>query len=138
MTEPEKPNSTEMTDKGRAEKGTQIPPDDLFRAVSKAPRRRVLSYLLDTRETTVAELAAVLTGWHATEAGPAGPSDHQQIELVLRHVHLPMLAADGFVRFDPDDGTVVRRPLAEPVRETIKSAVEYERNHTSTASTEDT
>jgi DNA-binding transcriptional ArsR family regulator len=115
-----------------------VPTDDLFRALSKAPRRRVLYYLLETPETTAEELADVLVGWHATESELVGPTDREQISLVLRHVHLPMLAQAGFVQYDVDDGSVVRRELTEATRDVVRNAIEYEKHEASSTFGPDT
>ena len=78
--------------------------DDLFHQLDHPLRRRVLRELAGADATDLATLAA-------------GP-EPERARLQLYHVHLPKLAAAGYVEWDPDDGTVARGPrfgAVEPV-----------------------
>ena len=101
--------------------------DEFYRALASLQRRRLLYYLLETPESTVDELATVLTGWEATSTGKihtqADRSEHQ-IQLV--HSHLPLLADVGLIDYAPATGSVRLEPLHHRVEEIIRQSVAVE------------
>ncbi|WP_313691225.1 helix-turn-helix domain-containing protein [Halorarum halobium] len=101
--------------------------DDLYRALSDETRRRTLWYLLHGGTVSTGELADVLSGWRATSSGaPVGPAEHEDVSIRLHHGHIPMLEDAGLVVHDADADDVRLVPVAAPVREIIRAAVEYE------------
>lgn len=107
------------------ESAPSLSDDELYRALSSRRRRRVLSALLLEEESTAAELATVLTGWQATEAGTmATPDDWTEVLIELRHSDLPVLDEVGFVTFDSERGTVKLESVPPAVRDLIHQSVE--------------
>ena len=102
-------------------------PDALFRALSVSVRRRCLTYLLAESETTTDGLADVLAGWRSTTEGVVGPDERTQIEVELRHVHLPLLASARLVEYDSATGTVRLADVPQSVRDIVRYARQYER-----------
>jgi hypothetical protein len=82
--------------------------DAVFDLFSKERRRYVL-YYLDQQEGSISieELIEQVADWE-TEAShediPGGKYD--QIELSLRHTHLPKTAEVDFIEYHPDKGTI--------------------------------
>lgn len=72
------------------------------------PRRRyVVRYGRDAHETTVGleELAAAV--WRHESIGSEGKSgDIRLVEVDLHHAHLPKLAAEGTIEYDPTERRV--------------------------------
>jgi len=101
-------------------------PDGLFDALSSRLRRQTLFYLLEESETTIEDLADVLAGWRATESGPVGPTEREEIALELRHVHLPQLDGATLVEYDSVRGDVRLCDVPESVRELVQFAHRYE------------
>ncbi|WP_336136477.1 DUF7344 domain-containing protein [Natronomonas amylolytica] len=109
----------------RSEGTPRLSDDRLYRALASTQRRRLLCFLLDTDETTVDELATVLTGWTASERGTMGTEeDREQLVMALRHVHLPLLTDVGLVNYDRKSGTVDIEPLVPDVSELIRESVD--------------
>ena len=85
----------------------QLSDDRLYRALASTRRRRLLHVLLEREESTVEELATVLTGWEASETGTMGTvRDYDRIGIELKHVHLPLLVDIGLIRHDRESDTV--------------------------------
>lgn len=87
--------------------------DSVLEALSKRPRRLVLTGLLDG-PLSVGEAAAET-------------DDPETMEIRLRHVHLPKLEEYGYVEWDPDAGLIRRGPSypeAEPVLEMVGRGIE--------------
>ncbi|EMA64611.1 DUF7344 domain-containing protein [Halorubrum lipolyticum] len=102
--------------------------DRFYRALASSHRRRLLYYLLDHEETTVEELASVLSGWEATTAGTMYETeDRSALRLRLLHSHLPQLAETGLITYDSNAGTVRLEPLHPRVTHVIQQSVEAER-----------
>ena len=97
--------------------------DAVFRALSDEHRRCVLHYLAERESATVDELATVVTGWMRAREDAfaiATPDDREQVRATLHHVHLPLVADEGFVRYDRDAGEVALErlpPLLESILE---------------------
>ncbi|MFC6793047.1 hypothetical protein ACFQFH_00405 [Halobaculum halobium] len=76
---------------------------------------------------SVDELATVLCGWDAADAGAMRtPSDRNQLLIALRHVHLPSLDDAGLVEYDRSAGRVAPRPLDPRVEELLERSVAAE------------
>lgn len=118
---------------GRQSLATEaLPPrlaeDEFYRALASSHRRRLLSYLLEHEESTVAELASVLSGWEATVTGTMYTSgDRSAIGLRLRHSHLPRLAESGLIAYDSDSDDVRLEALRPRVTRVIRQSVGAER-----------
>lgn len=113
---------------GEGDSSAVTPPaDELYRALAAAPRRRVLYHLLHESPASPDELADLLAGWEATTRdGAVGPERRTTLVTELHHVHLPLLEDTGLVTRDGDAEGVRITPIAEPVADAIRSAVEYE------------
>ncbi|RLM56853.1 ArsR family transcriptional regulator [Halobellus sp. Atlit-31R] len=102
--------------------------DDFYRALASGRRRRLLAILFDDSESTVDELANVLTGWETTEAGTmATLDDRDRIAVELRHVHLPVLDDVGLVTYDTQTGAVRLDDVDDVVSGLISRSIEAER-----------
>jgi len=88
--------------------------DRLFTVLSAAPRRRIVTALLDDRSRDVDGLVVAVD-----------PEERSRTMVSLHHVHLPRLDDAGVVEWDPDAGTVSRGPAFE----TILSVVELLDDH---------
>ena len=117
--------------------------DDLYAALARYPRRRVLSYLLEQPTASVDELADLLVGWEAAARDRSmGPDERTRVLLELVHVHLPHLDDAELVVYDAEvdadadvDANQVRlRPIDEQVREAIGLALELDETVESTGS----
>ncbi|WP_121823111.1 hypothetical protein [Halostella salina] len=94
--------------------------DTVFQALTAEPRRQMIVALLEAppdRELPLPEAA--------------NPSyllmDPEDLYLELRHTHLPLLAAEGYVRWDDDPLVVRRGPNFDEVAvvfESLQSAAE--------------
>lgn len=125
--------------------GSTVSPsaDDLYAALARHPRRRVLSYLLQQPTATVDELADLLVGWEAAASDRAmGPDERTRVLLELVHVHLPHLDDADLVVYDAEADAdaeataneVRLRPIDEQVREAIGFALELDEAVESTGS----
>lgn len=101
--------------------------DRFYRSLTAPRRRRLLYYLLGNGESTVDELASVLSGWEATTAGTMQTAaDRSRIRLQLRHSHVPRLDKAGLVDYDADAGSVRLEPLHPEVADVIRRSIEAE------------
>ncbi|GAA0506368.1 hypothetical protein GCM10008992_01620 [Halorubrum aquaticum] len=110
----------------------EIPPrlaeDQFYRALTSPHRRRLLHYVLEKEESTVEELATVLSGWEATTTGTMYTSaDRSEVLLQLLHNHLPRLDDAELIEYDSNVGTVRRGSLHPRVADVIRWSVEAER-----------
>jgi len=104
----------------------------LFELLAAAPRRRLLITLCDTESLHVSD--ALLTRGEARTApsggpspgGPRSPGDdgRDARELQLYHNHLPKLAAEDVVEWDPDTGIVSRGPAFREVEPMVRLLVD--------------
>ena len=81
--------------------------DDVLSALSDPKRRAALRALRDSDVATVEELATTVAA--RTEETPRRAVDdeaYERTKVELTHVHLPALAEEGFVEFDPRSSTV--------------------------------
>lgn len=120
-------------DRNRDERVTEcdLPPllakDRFYRALTAIERRRLLYYLLEETESTVEELATVLSGWEATTTGTMRtPADRSELRLTLIHNHLPRLAEADLIRYEPQEGTVQLPSMHSKTAEIIRQSVEAE------------
>ncbi len=106
----------------------RVAEDQFYRTLANLQRRRLLYYLLAEEESTVEELATVLSGWEATTTETMQThADRSAIRLTLIHNHLPQLVEASLVEYDSDDGTVRMVSLHSRVREIIRQSVDAER-----------
>ena len=103
--------------------------DQFYRILVNPQRRRLLYYLLAEKESTVEELATVLSGWETTTTGMMQThADYSAVRLTLIHNHLPQLADAGLVEYDSDDGTVQTVSLHSRVTDIIRQSVDAEQH----------
>ena len=113
--------------KQRGDREVRLSDDDLYRALASTQRRRTLYILLVQDATTLDNLATVLAGWEATEAGMMrGSGDYQRIRTELHHRDLPALEDAGLVEYDHATDTVTLEPLTDDVASLIARSVESE------------
>lgn len=106
---------------------SRLAADQFYKALSAAHRRRLLYYLGTTEESTVEELASVLSGWEVTMTGKMyTAADRSAIHVELLHNHLPRLADADLIDYDVEAGTVRLAPLHPRVTEIIRQSVEAE------------
>lgn len=77
--------------------------DAVFEALADGQRRALLAFLLDAREATVEELAAVI---EEQASGYRRGGHGSDLVVRLHHVHLPKLADAGLVDYDHGSGQV--------------------------------
>jgi DNA-binding transcriptional ArsR family regulator len=78
--------------------------DEVFRALSRRPRRMTVSVLLENGPMSVDELVAYLAGVSGSERGEISTeTDHERVLVGLTHVHLPELERTGLVTRDGDE-----------------------------------
>lgn len=112
-----------------AEATVTLADDALYRAFASAQRRRLLAILQDVGSdgTSVDELATLLCGYDATDAGTmATADDRDRLIAVLTHVHLPHLDDVGLVEYDRTAGTVALRPLDPDVEDLLERSIAAE------------
>lgn len=119
-------NREEMPpDERESRRGDPWSDDRVYRALASTQRRRMLSFLLEEGESTVEEIATMLTGWEATVRGTMRTGDdHRRIVIGLVHVHLPILAEAGLVTHDRQSGTVRIGSLDPSVEDLVRRSVE--------------
>ena len=88
----------------------------------------MLYYLSEEGESTVAELATVLSGWEATAAGTMRTSaERSRVRLELEHSHLPRLADEGLIEYDRRAGAVRLGSLHPQVVDLVRRSIRAER-----------
>lgn len=80
--------------------------DRAFEALTAEPRRQLIVTLLDGPATGPVSLPEAAMS-------PAVPPDHEEVQLALRHRHLPLLADAGFVQWERDPFRAWRGPNFE-------------------------
>lgn len=96
------PTDASITDQSTPE----ISPDTIHDLLSSARRRRLISYLLERQDETVA-LDDVID-WLTREEHPdPGPIAHRErVAIDIHHVHIPKLANAGVIQHDPVAETI--------------------------------
>jgi len=106
---------------------TRLAEDEFYRALASHHRRRVLYYLLEENDSSVSELATVLSGWEATTTETMQtPADRSEHLLSLSHNHLPQLANAGLIDYDSQTGSVQLDSLHPQVEGIIRRSVRAE------------
>lgn len=124
----EKEEDQRSSESAKSATSSRLADDDFYRALASGRRRRLLAILFDDSESTVDELANVLTGWETTEAGTmATLDDRDRIAVELRHVHLPVLDDVGLVTYDTQTGAVRLDDVDDVVSGLISRSIEAER-----------
>lgn len=86
-----------------------LPPEEALSALADPHARHALRALHGRRDSTLEELADVVTGMVAAASDEvATPTDRDRTRLRLYHAVLPRLDALGYVEFDADERTVTR------------------------------
>lgn len=88
------------------------------------PRRRYLVYtLLEKRRWSLTELAEKVAAWEFdVHADAVTETDRDGVYVSLLHAHVPKLAADDVVEYDPDEETIEKGPNAEQVLALLEHA----------------
>lgn len=90
--------------------------NELFEVLSKSPRRRILTALVDANPRDVAEFA------------PAEFTNDERREDVLTrlyHTHLPKLDEAGFIKWDPDSETITRGPRFDEIAPLVELMIAH-------------
>ena len=99
----------------------QVTDGQFYQALASEQRRQLLHYLLEQQESTVDELATVLSGWQATTTDSIqSDSDRQKLKTALTHHHLPVLSEAGLVEYHADHETVRLESLDSLVKDIIR------------------
>lgn len=104
-----------------------FPLDSLFQCLAKRRRRIVLSYLLtiEDRPVTIDELVDAVIKAESYLSLPSSSSDPESVAITLDHVHLPLLADTGLIKYDRERGTVTttnRTTHVEPYLDGVQNA----------------
>lgn len=75
--------------------------DQVYKALSHPARRRLLLAIQEENPRTLEEIAAMQT-WPERQK--------QEAIVTLHHTHLPHLANNGFIKWDPESNTVKKGP----------------------------
>jgi hypothetical protein len=98
--------------------------DRFYRALASTPRRRLMGYLLEERESSVDDLAGMLVGWEAASNDePGTEEEYARMRIELQHSHLPLLASVGVIAYDPANETVRIEPLDDQARALVEASV---------------
>jgi DNA-binding transcriptional ArsR family regulator len=112
--------------------GEESPPprlaeDQFYRVLAASNRRRLLYHLLGEEESSVDELATVLSEWQATITGTTHTSaDRSELRLTLVHNHLPGLDEAGLIDYNPQSESVQLSALHPQVTDIICQSIEAE------------
>lgn len=99
-----------------ADRGNGDPVDRLYGILSHPLRRAVLETLRGTDVETVDAVVRSLADSERYQAdGGEQFEEMTQIEIVLHHHHLPLMADAGVIRYDSETGTVERVTDADVV-----------------------
>ena len=82
--------------------------DEIFTALSNARRRRVIKYLKQNApEARVRDIAEQLAAWeNDLEINEVTYKQRKRVYTALHQSHLPKLAENGFIEYEPDRGIV--------------------------------
>jgi len=124
-------DSVQDPNQGKQPVEGDLPPrlaeDQFYRALTSHHRRRVLYYLLEENESSVEELATVLSGWEATTTETMQtPANRRTLLLSLSHNHLPQLANAELIDYDFQTGSVQLESLHWRVADIIRQSVRAE------------
>jgi len=71
---------------------------DVYRVLADEHRQRLLRFLDTVDESTIDELATVLSGWPATqENATVTETEYARAAIRVRHVHVPILDSAGLI-----------------------------------------
>lgn len=121
-------NTAQQNHAAAGEPPPRLAEDQFYRALASTQRRRLLYHLLESGESTAAELASVLSSWEVGSTGTMyTQADRSKILVELLHSHLPQLADAGLITYDPDTGTVQLSSVQPQVREMVRQSIKAER-----------
>lgn len=80
--------------------------DDIFDLLSEERRRYALYYLEQQDEPVSVEAVAERVAEWETDGAPVPEDKFENVEVNLLHKDLPKASQVGYVRYDPDAGTV--------------------------------
>jgi hypothetical protein len=113
-----------------AERKGDVPPrladDSFYRALAARPRRRVLAHLLEADESTIPEITDVLYEWETTAGRETPTRRYEQLQIALKHKHLPCLEAADLIEYKPEELEVSLRGLEPPVSGLVRCCIEAE------------
>lgn len=105
--------------------GEQLTTDDVFMLLKNERRRRILSILRETPETTLSDLAEAIAAMeHDTEPERLTSSQRKRVYVSLYQCHLPKLDEHGVIAFDSSRGDVVRAAGAEQLEPYLEDAAD--------------
>lgn len=117
------PSDTRLPSSGKEAAPAVFASDEFYRALTAAPRRRILFHLLEHEQSTIEELADLLYGW---ELRTDEHSTYDGVRAQLYHTHLPRLAASDLVAFDSETGHVECLDVPEAVRILVHKSIAAE------------
>lgn len=104
----------------------------LFELLAADHRRQILFLLCGTESLDVPEGLSTRGGTQAQQSGgdhpppssvqdsPSSDRPVQQLDMELRHVHLPKLEEEGVIEWEHETGTVFRGPSFEEIKPTLR------------------
>jgi hypothetical protein len=95
--------------------------DGVFAALAH-PRRRYLCYsLLSSTSWALTDLATKVAAWEMDVSDHAvGGDRHERVYLSLYHAHVPRLAGEGIVTFDPETERIEAGSHADRVKTVLE------------------
>ncbi|WP_311171602.1 DUF7344 domain-containing protein [Halobellus ordinarius] len=120
-------NSQQDEREGEERPPPRLAEDQFYRALAAAHRRRLLHHLVVEEDSSLDELATVLSEWQPTTTGTTDTSaDRSEIRLTLVHNHLPGLDEAGLIDYNPQSESVQLAPLHPQVVDIIRRSIEAE------------
>lgn len=127
------PDGSRSGEHGSGTWGTAPDADEFHRLLSSTRRRRVLYFLREHREASLAELSDVLAGWRAVDEDRAVERRGRDgIRVSLHHTDLPMLDDGGLLAYDRDGRAVSMPALPADLAAILRHSRAYERKRRET------
>lgn len=107
--------------------GGRITPDVILTCLRSSRRRFILYYLQDHERATVDELARQVAAWEDGVPPAEVATDHQKrVKTALVHTHLPMLADEVVIEYDPRSNEVKYTDPPALLNEVLRLLAKFE------------